>query len=117
MQGNSEQKIRAVLQRARERLSSLLADKTTYVTGTGQKLYNVHQRGDCAGKYCVIHRPAPGPWKKWPTHWRSDRGQMERLCPHGTGHIAVEELLRGGYGVHGCCGCPCGTQHIMKEEK
>jgi hypothetical protein len=88
-----------------------------YVTGTGQLIRNVHAAENCTGAFCVIHRPCPGPWDGWPTHWRGDavlwgiqldtwRG-FERICPHRVGHPAVEQLQRGHDGIHGCDGCPC----------
>lgn len=94
-----------------------------YVTGTGQRIGNIHALDDCEGPFCVIHRPCPGPWDLWPTHWRGDTEIMgiqvdlwrgfERLCPCGVGHPAVEEYLRGSApDSHGCCGeCPCSPSH------
>jgi hypothetical protein len=79
---------------------------TTYLTGSGQHLINLHQPDTCQPP-CVIHAPLSGPWDTWPTHWRSDRGIFERLCPHGVGHPAAEDVLRGKDSMHGCCGCPC----------
>ena len=55
-----------------------------YKTGTGQ-IINVHEEKDCKGKNCVILNPSDHLMKDWPTHWRDDRGLMERLCPHGVG--------------------------------
>lgn len=87
----------------------------TYTTGTGQVLSKVHPLGSCVG-FCVIHRPIEGPWSLWPTHWRDDRHIMERLCPHGVGHPAIEDVLRSGDGgTHGCDGCECGPRLV--EEK
>lgn len=86
----------------------------SYTTGTGQVLHNIHGAGSCIG-FCVIHSPISGPWDKWPTHWREDRGIMERLCPHRIGHPALEDVLRHGDGIHGCDGCECGPRLI--EEK
>jgi hypothetical protein len=83
-----------------------------YITGAGQKLYNVHHKADCRG-WCVIHNPVPGPWAHWKTVWRGDgpmdiwRG-VERVCGCGVGHTAVEHILEGETRPHGCCGvCPC----------
>jgi len=75
---------------------------TEYTTGTGVKLTAVHEPWRCLGRWCVIHNPMPGPWSDWPTHWRGDTGEMERICPCGVGHPAVESLRASG--VHGCCG-------------
>jgi hypothetical protein len=81
--------------------------KPGYITGTKQMLFNVHAKETCRG-WCVIHNPMPGPWDEWPTHWRDDMGIMERLCPHGIGHPAAEELVNSfSIGVHPCDGCPC----------
>lgn len=89
-----------------------------WVTGTGQELLNVHNSEVCTG-WCVIHNPLPGPWESWPTNWRGDQRVLgilvdiwrgfERICPHGVGHPAPEEILRNKHeGVHACDGCPCG---------
>lgn len=90
-----------------------LIEERVYVTGAGQKLYNVHLAENCRG-WCVIHNPIPGPWSEWKTVWRGDgpfdvwRG-FERICPCGVGHTAVEHILEGDLKPHGCgCGCPCG---------
>lgn len=95
-------------------------DAGQYVTGTGQHLYNIHSQASCQG-WCVIHNPVPGPWETWPTDWRGEddfdiwRG-FERICPHGQGHTAVEEVLRGNSRVHACCGlCPCGPVHAKTD--
>lgn len=89
-------------------------DAGQYVTGTGQQLLNVHPQASCKG-WCVIHNPLPGPWDTWPTNWRDARDEpfgiwtgFERVCIHGMGHTAAEEILRGNDHAHGCCGlCPC----------
>jgi len=88
-----------------------------YTTGTGQKLYNVHKQTDDCYKYgCVIHSPSVHHMREWKTHWRGDRGIMERLCPtHGTGHPDPDDnaYIRRRFGdaeantrgIHGCCSC------------
>lgn len=86
----------------------------TYTTGTGQVLHQIHKAGSCVG-FCVIHSPISGPWDAWPTNWREDRHIMERICLHGVGHPAVEDVLRHGDSTHGCDGCECGPRLI--EEK
>lgn len=80
-----------------------------YHTGTGRWI-RVHGSDRCSGEYCVIHNPMRGPWSSWLTHWRSDRGIMERICPdHGVGHPVAEDYARlpDWELIHGCCGCPC----------
>jgi hypothetical protein len=77
-----------------------------YLTGTGQVL-TVHGPKSCRGEHCVIHAPSNHNMRNFRTHWREDRGIMERICPHGVGHpdpdgIAVTE---GDDGTHGCDGC------------
>lgn len=82
--------------------------------GSGQVLSNVHTASRCAGRWCTIHNPMPGPWADWPMVFRDDRGYMERQCPHGIGHPAREDVINGfARGVHGCDGC-C---QRMKEKK
>ena len=76
-----------------------------YVTGTGQKLRNVHKPSKCANEHCVIHRPSEHSMRAFPTHWREDRGFMERICPHGVGHPDPDDPIADT--VHGCDGC-CG---------
>jgi hypothetical protein len=92
-------------------------DLINYITGTGQKLFNVHSKDQCHGEHCVIHNPSDHKMSKWKTHWRGDRGIMERICPeHGVGHPDPDSLAfknrnvtagDSGYdsGIHGCCGC------------
>lgn len=83
-----------------------------YITGTGQKV-NVHEKGDCKGKYCCIHNPSDHHMRSWPTHWRDDRKIMERICPCGVGHPDPDDVqyqLSVGVSLlaattHGCCGC------------
>lgn len=83
-----------------------------YISGTGQVVH-VHRREDCVispeAPWCVIHKPLPGPWSTWRTHWRSDRRIMERICPHGIGHPAAEYYLYATrpHLDHGCDMCVC----------
>lgn len=90
-------------------------DPRRYVTGTGEVLCNVHlETPDCHTFGCTVHHPTD-PHADWPTHWRADRGFMERICPHGVGHPDRDHLnyLRRTGGarhaaaeaVHGCDGC------------
>lgn len=43
------------------------------------------------------------------THWRPDRGIMERVCEHGVGHPDPDDVKvqAGGWTetIHGCDGC------------
>lgn len=78
-----------------------------YTTGTGQSLL-VHNKSDCKGNFCVIHNPSEHSMKDFPTHWRSDRYLMERICPHGIGHPDPDDLaykMLKHEGIHGCDGC------------
>jgi hypothetical protein len=88
-----------------------------YTTGTGQNIL-VHDRSDCKNQYCCIHNPSNHKMKDWPTHWRDDRGIMERICKCGVGHpdpddIAFKKRIAEMYNrdesfyddTHGCCGC------------
>jgi len=84
-----------------------------YTTGTGQHLL-VHAKTDCKGEHCAIHNPSDHAMRDFPTHWRGDRGLMERICGCGIGHpdpddIAFKRALKGDEfadceSVHGCCG-------------
>jgi hypothetical protein len=82
----------------------------TYRTGTGQ-LIQVHEQDLCHGDWCVIHKPKPGRMAEMPTHWREDRAIMERICTHGVGHPAIEQMEhwratdQWWQSVHGCDGC------------
>lgn len=86
-----------------------------YITGDGTVLGNTHDPVLCEGRPCVIHHPSDHHMSSWPTHYRSDRGIMERICPHGVGHPDPDDLAwrasepeineRTGGGVHGCDLC------------
>lgn len=88
-----------------------MTKSNNYVTGTGQTLHNVHSSDQCAGEFCVIHNPSNHVMKNFPTHWRSDRRLMERICPHGIGHPDPDALAiipkdqYNGEGIHGCDLC------------
>lgn len=74
-------------------------------------LKNVHDPSKCAGRPCVMHNPSDHHMREWPTHYRADRGLMERTCPHGVGHPDPDDMTfhrsegRDWQGVHGCDGC------------
>lgn len=86
----------------------------SYTTGTGKRVLNVHREGTCLGA-CVIHRPISGPWDEWPTDWNEGDKMMMRVCPCGTKHPVIEDILRGHDGSHHCCGCPCGQTAINEK--
>ena len=88
-----------------------------WMSGTGQRLL-VHDRQPSCDDGCAIHNPTD-PHKDWPQLWRSDRGIMERICPHGVGHPDVDGInfirkthgadrarLEASHGCDGCCGLP-----------
>jgi len=85
-----------------------------FITGTGQHI-GVHDRCTCIKDHCCIHNPSNHHMASWPLHWRSDRGVMERICPHGVGHPDPDDLaFHSGdeyYGVHGCDGC-CSVNNL-----
>lgn len=97
-----------------------------YVTGTGQTLRGIHDTSKCAGEHCVIHQPSQHPMRLFRTHWRPDRGLMERICPHGVGHPDPDSLafVAREVGVdrartecvHGCDGCCAGSYDWLKPE-
>lgn len=92
-----------------------------FVMPDGSELWT-HQAKVCvADPACVVHRPSNHHMRDMPMHWRSDRGQMERICEHGVGHPDPDDLAfhlskgRDYMGVHGCCGC-CDPTGMMLAE-
>ena len=86
-----------------------------YITGTGQYI-TVHDKANCKG-YCPIHNPSDHCMKDFPTHWRNDRGIMERICPHDVGHPDPDDMnVIAGDSSHGCDGC-CSDTKITKTEE
>ena len=75
----------------------------------------VHDPEKCVGQVCSIHNRSDHSMRAFPQYWRSDRGLMERICPHGVGHPDPDHLahtarLRGREAaitesIHGCDGC------------
>ncbi len=94
-----------------------------YVTGTRQIISGIHpETVECRERGCVIHYPSDHSMRDMRTHWRTDRGIMERICTHGVGHIDRDQmsyfqsLVEAGKldqadadaeGVHGCCAHRC----------
>jgi len=70
-----------------------------------------HSPDRCKGQNCCIHNPSDHHMISWTMNWRSDKGVMERICPHGVGHPDPDDADyndRNGKGylnIHGCCGC------------
>jgi len=96
-----------------------------YITGTKQKVLNVHnETEDCRKHGCCIHNPSDHNMKDWPTHWRDDRGMMERICKHGIGHPDLDHInwISRNVGpraasiesIHGCDGC-CRKENNEEE--
>lgn len=90
--------------------SEAILEENIYITGEGQVLGNIHDRSACLGRACVIHDPSDHSMRDFPTYFRSDRGIMERICPHGIGHPDPDDAAwhasKGrDIGVHGCDGC------------
>jgi len=91
-----------------------------FMTGTGQKLVNVHDPNECHGRPCVIHHPSSHHMRDWPLHWREvgfldvKPSHFERICPHGIGHPDPDDMkywiqrdpgVGPSMAVHGCDGC------------
>ena len=78
-----------------------------WVTADGQVLGGVHDPAKCEGENCVIHNPSDHSLRYARTHWRRDRGIMERICKHGVGHPDPDSPWPIGshQWVHGCDGC------------
>jgi hypothetical protein len=70
-------------------------------------LTNVHSPYKCAGQRCTIHHRSNHSMRSFPQHWRSDRGIMERVCPHGIGHPDPDSPWdeNSAAWIHGCDGC------------
>lgn len=80
--------------------------ETHYLEHTDIQL-EVHSKEECAGQNCTIHNRSDHIMRSFPQHWRSDRGIMERICPHGVGHPDPDSPWEN-YStnwIHGCDGC------------
>lgn len=75
----------------------------TKLENTSMVLENVHSPSQCAGSACCIHNRTDHSMREFPQHFRSDRGFMERTCPHGVGHPDPDDPFADP--VHGCDGC------------
>jgi len=71
-----------------------------------------HSPDKCSGEHCCIHNPSDHHMSDWPMVWRSDKGVMERICPHGVGHPDPDDVAHGkrigrddALNIHGCDGC------------
>jgi predicted transcriptional regulator len=70
-----------------------------------------HSSDKCAGEYCCVHNPSEHHMRDWPMHWRDDKKQMERICPHGVGHPDPDDAAYNARigcshkNIHGCDGC------------
>lgn len=86
-------------------------ETNVYLDGTRQVLHHVHPKSACEGRPCVIHAPSDHNLRGMPTHYRFDRGIMERICKHAVGHPDPDDMAwhvsegRTSEGVHGCDGC------------
>jgi hypothetical protein len=79
-------------------------DKKVFTLVGGERITNVHPSYKCEGQSCCIHNPSDHHMKEWRQHWRDDRGIMERICPHGTGHPDPDDpSLNTSHGCDGCC--------------
>lgn len=86
-----------------------------FITGTGQRVTGVHAANQCAAGHCPIHNPSSEAERIGRTHWRNDRGLMERICAHGVGHPDPDHVahVESRWGqraarveaIHGCDGC------------
>lgn len=67
-----------------------------------------HEKGDCKGDACTLHKRTKHHMREFRQFWRSDRGIMERICTHGIGHPDPDDyrIINGDDpGIHGCDGC------------
>ena len=63
----------------------------------------VHRSKVCEGLPCTIHNRSDHHMRSWAQYYRSDRGMMERICPHGIGHPDPDDPTEDR--IHGCDGC------------
>lgn len=82
--------------------------KNKFTLEGGQVIFNVHHINQCAGRNCVLHNMSNHSMRSFPQHYRQDIGIMERVCPHGIGHLDPDELT-DRLGAHGCDGCCTGN--------
>ena len=73
-------------------------------------LTRTHNHSDCLAEHCTLHRRSNHHMRGFPQSWRSDRGIMERICPHDVGHPDPDDIALTGphadtEAVHGCDGC------------
>lgn len=94
-----------------------MTELTTVILEGGETV-EAHPPETCAGEVCCIHNPTDHHMRKWKQHWRSDRGIMERICPHGVGHPDPDDLSirEGGDNRHGCDGCCKGASYPERQE-
>lgn len=83
-----------------------------------------HGPDECAGERCCIHNRSDHVMRGFPQLFRWDRGIMERMCPHGTGHPDPdqEDFFLKAFGdqakyewYHGCDGCCDPESAIYKQ--
>jgi hypothetical protein len=78
-----------------------------------------HSRSECLREHCTIHNRSDHSMRKYPQHWRGDRGIMERICPHGVGHPDPDSPWdkESADWIHGCCGHGCCTARMNPSGK
>ena len=102
-------RLRGERDRARDLAAALMdEDRRRGFDTTGPLV--THDRDACQGRGCPIHHPSDHHMRDWPTVWRDDRMVLERVCPHGVGHMdpddAAYRATRGDTDTtHGCDGC------------
>lgn len=84
-----------------------MRDDVAVLENSDERLVNVHSADKCEGEHCTIHNMSDHHMRGWPQHWRSDRGIMERICPHGVGHPDPDSPWhnKDSRWIHGCDGC------------
>lgn len=88
----------------------------------GESGLKVHNRLLCGAEFCCIHNPSNHRMRSFEMLWRSDRGMMERICPHGIGHPDPDDMAfkrAAGIpddGTHGCDGCCVKPVYPSDEE-
>lgn len=78
---------------------------------SNERLVNVHDTSQCESRPCPIHNMTDHSMRSFPQHFRTDRGIVERICPHGVGHPDPDSHPWTDW-THGCDGC-CSREEVV----
>jgi hypothetical protein len=78
----------------------------------GTTIERLHPKSRCSALHCVIHNPSNHHMRHMPQKWNADRGFIERVCEHETGHPDPDIFTHPR--THGCDGC-CDYETYTKD--